>query len=131
MVGEAHVQGVEGVGECGAADTLVCSGQRDTPHARSCRGCGASAAAGSEARALRGDTPPSRFLVKGTFNTRVRKSVEDRGSWCCGGGVSLFVHPSVAVVGFWWLSGGCGCARGASVHTMNSELDHSECCTDA
>ena len=53
MAGEAHVQAMEDVGmwvkgECGAADTLVCSAMRG-------RACGASA--GSEARALRGDTP--------------------------------------------------------------------------
>ena len=42
MVEEAHVQAVEGMGECGAADAPVCSAMRG-------RACGASA--GSEVRA--------------------------------------------------------------------------------
>ena len=58
MAEEAHVQALEGVGECGAADMLVCSATRG-------RACVASP--GSEARALRGNTPPSRFSCKRFF----------------------------------------------------------------
>ena len=58
MAGEAHVQAMEDVGECGAADTLVCGAMRG-------RACVASAV--SEARALRGDTPPSLFSLKRVF----------------------------------------------------------------
>ena len=55
MMGEVRVQAMEGVGECDAADAPVCSAMRG-------RACGASA--GSEVRALRGDTPPSLFSLR-------------------------------------------------------------------